>query len=56
MPLSAWKLVEPVVGRLDYDYVGGEKLWKMRKDQTPAIAYMHENDFLAMKVAEKLER
>jgi hypothetical protein len=56
MPLTAWRLIEPVVGRLDYDYVGGKKLWRMHANQTPTTEYMHENDFIAMKVAEKLER
>lgn len=41
--------------RLDYDYQGGEKLWRLAKNQDIATEVMTKDQILAMRIAEKLE-
>lgn len=56
LPARLWHILEKHAIRLDYDYQDGEKLWKFHKTQDVPVTYMHANDLLAMKVAERLEK
>lgn len=42
--------------KLDYDYVGGEKLWRLAKNQDISSEVMSQDQLLAMRIAEKLEK
>ena len=55
IPFDVYKQIEPHIFRLDYDYVGSTKHWKLHDEQRLSVQTMHRNDLTAMQVAKKLE-
>lgn len=55
IPYSMFALIEPHIVRLDYDYIGSKKCWKIHEEQRVSVNPMHKDDMTAMYVAQKLE-
>lgn len=56
IPYDLYKHLEPHIVRLDYDFHGSTRHWKLHAEQKVTTAAMHINDLTAMRVAEKLEK
>lgn len=55
LPYDVFKLLEPYIVRLDYDYMGSARHWHLHKDQKLTTQTLHKDDLTAMYVAQKLE-
>lgn len=57
MPYDMYKLIEPHIIRLDYDYdyVNGSRAWKLHKDNRVSFEALHKDALTALQVAQKLE-
>lgn len=56
MPYDMYKLIEPHIIRLDYDYVNGGRAWKLHKDNRVSFEALHKDTLTALQVAQKLEQ
>lgn len=55
MPYDLYKQLEPYIVRLDYDYIGTKRHWKLHSDKQVAVQAVHVDDLTAMQVVKKLE-
>lgn len=56
IPYDMFKLLEPHIVKLDYDYHGGDRHWRLHKDPQLTVQAMHKDALTAMQVAQKLEQ
>lgn len=55
IPARYLRCLEEAV-RLDWDYVGGGKVWKLAKDQRPNVEVWSADRLTALRVIDKLEK
>jgi len=55
IPYDMFKMIEPHIVRLDYDYIGSKKCWTIHGEQKISVNPMHTDDMTAMFIAKKLE-
>lgn len=56
IPFEVFESIKPQMVRLDYDFVGSNRVWRLHHDPKISVQAMHVNDLTAMQVAQKLER
>lgn len=54
-PASTWALIKPSVIAVDYKYVGGERLFFIKQDQSIYTTGVTKDDMTAMRVAQRFE-
>lgn len=55
VPLDVFATIVPVAYRLDYDYIGSTRCWKLHKDKDVPYEVITMDHITAMKVAEILK-
>ena len=55
IPYDLYKQLEPYIVRLDYDYIGTKRHWKLHSEKQVVVQAVHVDDLTAMQVVKKLE-
>ena len=55
MPATTWALIKPSLVKVDYKYVGGERLFYIHQDQSIYTTGITKDDMTAMRVAQRFE-
>ena len=56
IPVELFHAIRDHITRLDYDYSGGTRLWKLHKDAKVSYEMIHRDHITAMEVARLLTK
>lgn len=54
-PAETWRLIQPSLIKVDYNYSNGDRLWKFHKDKQIYTYVLTKDEVTAMHVAKRFE-